>query len=461
MINKKYDQDGNCVCTRTKFFEPNLGCALTNAKAGASSGGACAKFAISDYKYNAWQSIGSNDITPENFNVILAKPTKINRLFIRDHNLKDFSVSVEGANLYQEQVNLGSNYWQKEGVTFDTATLALLSQLREVYRIIPDAVAGNHCITTLEPVCAINPSGEYTFEVFLRRGSYNDVTIEMFSESGGVENIEASIALDLIAGTASTVAGTISNLTIAPSTGFWFKVNFDFVHSQVVENIKTRICIENGIVGDPPRGVYIFAPSLKSLQTLTLSNICDIDGNMLSSISYSDYDKNTSYFEFDDIEVTQLRIDANTTQVADQEKCIGSVILTNEIGSFETYPKTGAVRVSRNFKRKQTIGGRYIVQKGYETVKINLQFKYNNSQNDVDLLDDLLCREYPFYVWLCGGEYEAFAVELRGWRLQDMYLVQVDKDYFNGYYKDIWTAGATSKISLVEAIDDRIPESII
>ena len=83
-----------------------------------------------------------------------------------------------------------------------------------------------------------------------------------------------------------------------------------------------------------------------------------------------------------------------------------------------------------------------------------MNFKTYPIQADIDIVEELHERENSFLVWLCGGRYgsEHFTIEQRGWRLRDIYNMQLSRALGANYEKGIYQNGANTRLSLVEVI---------
>jgi len=158
-------------------------------------------------------------------------------------------------------------------------------------------------------------------------------------------------------------------------------------------------------------------------------------------IDQNGYDTDVSYFEFDPIEVTEIVITCTTAQVADAQKYLSRLIVTNELGTLRGYPETKGVNIDPNEKEEKTIAGFSHIERGVDTADFSLSLKSYPYQDDVDLLDDLFARYEPFMVWLCGGLPDQFGLNLRGWRSRDLYLMKVDGGIQNGFSKNTYCLG--------------------
>ena len=184
------------------------------------------------------------------------------------------------------------------------------------------------------------------------------------------------------------------------------------------------------------------------------TNVSGLDGDLVGGIAETAYDKDTSYYKFDAVTVSSIIISVDTTQVAGEEKYLDQFIATKEIGTFAGFPRIQNVQHNRNIKGSKALSGKNVIQKGYETTTFRMNFKTYPVQADIDIVEKIHERENSFLVWLCGGRYgaEHFSVEQRGWRLRDVYNMQISRPIGANYEKGIYQNGVNTNVSFVEVI---------
>lgn len=180
------------------------------------------------------------------------------------------------------------------------------------------------------------------------------------------------------------------------------------------------------------------------------ANVLGLDSYSDSAIDVTNFTRNTAYFEFDAVTTDTIILTVDTTQTADAEKYLGQFIVTNELGTFEGYPKLNGVSIDRNIRREEATSGRFQIQKGYEVAGFDLSLSTYPKQNDITLLESLHDRENEFLVWLCGGLPDQFRIKQRGFRVNDLYQMQIDKALRNAYDKNVYLMGVNQTYSFVE-----------
>jgi hypothetical protein len=172
------------------------------------------------------------------------------------------------------------------------------------------------------------------------------------------------------------------------------------------------------------------------------ASVVGLDG-ALSGISETAFAHDTAYYEFTPVTTSQLKITINTTQMANEEKYLATVMLTTELGTFQGYPAIKAPTFSHRPRRDQMLSGRKKIVKQQAAFSVTVNFKdypVSGYGADTDLVFSLCERETPFYIWLCGGRYGAtyFSYDMPGWRLRDCFRVQTASDVTSEWTKNLY-----------------------
>ncbi len=182
------------------------------------------------------------------------------------------------------------------------------------------------------------------------------------------------------------------------------------------------------------------------------SGVTGMDSYSESKIQETIFARNTAYYEFTPVTTNRLILTMTTTQTANADKFVGQIIATNEIGTLTGFPKLSGVALDRNAQKEKAISGRLHVQKGYEAVNFDLDLSNYPYQTDIDILDGLHDGEDPFIVWLCGGVPDYFTLTQRGFRVEDVYQMQIDAQMRNSYEKNVYVMGAKQQYSFAEVV---------
>lgn len=175
------------------------------------------------------------------------------------------------------------------------------------------------------------------------------------------------------------------------------------------------------------------------------SSVVGMDGSM-TNITETVFADSSSYYEVASVTTTKIQIIVNKTQVANAQKYIASIMPTTELGTLSGFPTINPVAITRTSRTMQMLSGKVKIVKQPKSVKITLGFQNYpvlSYSADFDVITSLIDRELPFYIWLCGGRRGStyFSANMWGFRLQDVYRVQLDSDYSSNWTDNIFRSG--------------------
>ena len=279
------------------------------------------------------------------------------------------------------------------------------------------------------------------------------MTCENLDITGGVKFFENNKALFRDGNTASASSNDSAAKFILDVSKYtrWESIDSnDAVTETITVNFKLPQTIDRLIL----TGHNFKDFNIKYNGSSDFTNVSGLDGDLVGGIIETDYSNDTSYYKFDEVTVSSITITVSTTQVANEQKYLDQFIATSEIGTFAGFPRVQNVQHNRNIKGSKAISGKNVIQKGYETTSFRMNFKTYPVQADIDIAEQLHEREASFLVWLCGGRYgiEHFSIEQRGWRLRDVYNMQLNRSLKADYEKGIYQNGANTNLSFVEVI---------
>lgn len=141
-------------------------------------------------------------------------------------------------------------------------------------------------------------------------------------------------------------------------------------------------------------------------------------------VSWSANTDTVSYFSFNSVTCSKVRLTLSKTIVADEEKTIGELIIFTELGTLTTAPvKTKIAFPKYGVQRRAANGGSINVIFGK---KYQGSFTFTGlSVADVELFETLDNLGNSFYFWPCGGD----TYTNIGFRLKDIYLVNYTNDF--------------------------------
>jgi hypothetical protein len=171
-------------------------------------------------------------------------------------------------------------------------------------------------------------------------------------------------------------------------------------------------------------------------------------------------DSGNADYDVDDFVITEYpEYASNDYPIVYPEKFVNQIVPTKEIGTFSGYPTIAGPMHSRNIRVKKMLSGKSKVQKSEDSLSLKvslIDYPANNVaySNDVDTLMQLFDQDDPFLIWLCGGRYgsDYFGYTTRGFRLRDIYQVDIVSDYDLRYLRNIYKNPISFDVNFVEVI---------
>lgn len=248
------------------------------------------------------------------------------------------------------------------------------------------------------------------------------------SKTGGIKFFEKSQCLSKYGAIATATSSSVNAKNILNYNIFtnWKSVGSDDLTTETIEITFDQATIDRIFLRDTNFKEFNVKYWDGVSSYIDFTNVEGLDGSLGGGISETTYDKDTAYYEFDEITTTKIQIQATKTQIADQQKYLFNFYCTSEIGTFEGFPSIPREDTDQNASEFKLLSGRTSILKGNRQFEYSMRFNYWPYKNDYDILQTLFDRQEPFLVWLCGGKYEStdFKFERRNWRLKDIYNVQ-------------------------------------
>ncbi len=161
-----------------------------------------------------------------------------------------------------------------------------------------------------------------------------------------------------------------------------------------------------------------------------------------ANLSETTFADDTAYYEFAEVETTSIRIQVVKTQSANAQKYVYQILGFLELGTLQGYPDISPWGMKLNQRSKKMLSGKHLVIPGEESYELKMGIvNYPPSlHEDLDLIFELWRRRRPFHIWPCGGKRGSSFVRYapEGFRLQDIYKVQIDSDLSPGFMKNLY-----------------------
>lgn len=164
-----------------------------------------------------------------------------------------------------------------------------------------------------------------------------------------------------------------------------------------------------------------------------------------SAISWSANATTTHYYEFNSVSTTKIRLRMSTTITANDQKRVGSLYVMLELGDVSANPTRVPIKyAAAQNKQIAADNGTILVRFGK---KFQAELFFSDATDaDVTLFETLWDSGQSFHVYMCGGTGQT----QRGYRLQDIYLVNFVNDFEPNLKGDLFGIGTTIKLELDE-----------
>jgi len=261
--------------------------------------------------------------------------------------------------------------------------------------------------------------------------------------TGGIKFFKQCKNLDAIASAPVSGGASVDNLLNSNRETFYRSVgSSDSITEEIEITFSEAKTIDRLFLKDFNGKDFNVMYDLSGVFT-HFANVIDINGSQ-TNITETTFSESTYYAEFDQVSTDKIRIQILKTQIADEEKFINQVIVTEEISTLVGFPEIKQVNLDRNLRSKKTVSGKFSIQKSLETFLFNLSFANYPSSDiynvDIDAALELQDSEDPFLVWLCGGRFGKpfFNYTLPGFRLEDVVQMQIGASYKLKYLDNIY-----------------------
>lgn len=171
-----------------------------------------------------------------------------------------------------------------------------------------------------------------------------------------------------------------------------------------------------------------------------------------TALTVTDNMKTTYYGAFNAVNTSIVRLTMQTTQVPNAEKEIYDFFITGKIGQLVGYPGVDLDYAPVSDTKTMLNNRMKNISKGRE-FSLSIDFNNHVGTNDRDLFYTLTNAREPFLVWLCGGNDTQFSHNDFGYRLDDLFLMQMNKrGYGHSLTKGLYRSGFKASLDLEEAV---------
>lgn len=174
--------------------------------------------------------------------------------------------------------------------------------------------------------------------------------------------------------------------------------------------------------------------------------------NFSTTIAPTNDANSTTYYSFDEVQATEIEIVINGTQVADADKMIKQLIITEMLGQFEGWPQVRNPEFGTNKKVTQMLSGKSRVVEMLESFRCTLDVRHWRKAADIALIEQIYFLREGVLMWINSDTPTQFFTDVRGYRKEDIFLVRPLDAYSPEFVSGIYQNGLAQSIKLGEVI---------
>lgn len=171
--------------------------------------------------------------------------------------------------------------------------------------------------------------------------------------------------------------------------------------------------------------------------------------NFSTAVAPTDNTASTTYHTFTEVSSTALQLKINGTQTPNQDKYLKQFIVTELLGTLDFEPEVQP-QWDRDRKVTKFISGKNFVAKSVGGFNCRIRMKNAGNSSSFSLIESLFETYEGFLVWLCGGDTTQFEHVRQGYRLEDIFLMDIVNEYSPEFIESRWYQGLSVDLKLVE-----------
>lgn len=144
-------------------------------------------------------------------------------------------------------------------------------------------------------------------------------------------------------------------------------------------------------------------------------------------INVTNNSTDTTEHQFNSVSTSQVRLIITETFNTDDDKFLKQFIVTEEIGEFQIQPEVEPI-IDRSRRVSRYISGKSHIIRSIEAFNVRLKKKNVTTENELAIVESLHDNFEGFLVWLSGGTETQYDTIRKGWRLEDIYLMNLQNE---------------------------------
>jgi hypothetical protein len=171
--------------------------------------------------------------------------------------------------------------------------------------------------------------------------------------------------------------------------------------------------------------------------------------NFSTAIAETTNSATTTYHTFTSVSSNKLQLIINGTTTADSDKFLKQFIVTEILGTFSVEPEVKP-EFDKDRKATKFLSGKQFVAKSVGGFTCQIRMKSVNDNTDLTLVETLFNSYEGFLVWICGGTTSQFETVRHGYRLEDIFFMDLANEYKPEFVESRWYMGLPIELKLVE-----------
>lgn len=188
-----------------------------------------------------------------------------------------------------------------------------------------------------------------------------------------------------------------------------------------------------------------------NIQRWNGSNFEDFD----TPLSVTDSESFVTEHEVPSQSISRIRITISASQVADADKRLRQLIVTDKIesGQFRGWPEIKKLERSFSKRSTQSLSGRFFIREQVGHSELELNFKLAPYDEDLKILEAMFfANQQGFLIWPSGGDETQFKYARVGYRAEDIFLMKCSNEWNPVFQNGIYKNGVNVSAKLVEVI---------
>lgn len=156
---------------------------------------------------------------------------------------------------------------------------------------------------------------------------------------------------------------------------------------------------------------------------------------------------------FTQVTTSKLRLIITATFVTDDDKFITQIIATQFIGQLANFPQIKNVKDGKSRRSLKMISGKVKIVRNVGAFSCTLEKNNVVSDADITLMQRLFTSFNGVLVWLSGGDESQFRNVPIGYRLRDIFLMNLTNEYRPEFEDGHYKFGIPIDLDFVEVVD--------